>query len=124
MEWLDEADGLMKNHPDETTQTVGNGSNCLRMTESRDKSTIDKLKNTAFSFHSRVRYLIQKALHLPVAFGRAVAVIDTCTFFLSGADTHPRSQVLRRRKCGGGRSDFRDDLLRRIHTEPLWSAKN
>ena len=81
-------DGSMENHPDETTQTVFNGSNGLSMTEPRHKSAIDKLKNAAFSFDSCVRDLIQEAFHLPVAFGRAVTVIDSCTFFFSRADAH------------------------------------
>src|SRR5881409_240274 len=110
----------MENHPDETTQTVCNGSNCLRMAEPRHKPAIDKLKKTAFSFDSRVRRLIQKALHLPVAFGRAVAVIHTCTFFLSRADAYPRRKLFRRRKCCCRRPNLRDDLLRRIHPEPWY----
>src|SRR5437016_14370485 len=72
----------MENHPDETTQTVCNGSNCLSMAEPRHKPAINKLKDTAFGSDSRVRRLIQKALHLPVPFGGAVAVIDTSTFLL------------------------------------------
>jgi hypothetical protein len=83
----------MENHPDETTETVCDGSNCLSMAEPRHKPAIDKLKNTTFGSDSRVGPLIQKALHLPVAFGRAVAVIDTCTFFLSRADAHPHGYV-------------------------------
>jgi len=79
----------MENDPDETTQTVCNGSNCLSMAEPRQKPAIDKLKDTAFGFNRRVRHLIQKTLHLPVTFGRPVAVIDACTFFLSRADAHP-----------------------------------
>src|SRR3989442_15882285 len=108
----------MQNHPYETTQTLCIGSNCLSMAEKRHKPAIDKLKNTAFGFDSRVRRLIQKALHLSVAIGRAVAVIDACTFFLSRADAHPRSQMFGRGKCCCRRSYFRDDLLRRIDTEP------
>jgi len=84
----------MENHPDETTQTVCNGSNCLSMAEPGHKPAINKLKDTAFGSDSRVRRLIQKALHLPVPFGRAVAVIDTSTFLFTRGDAHPRSQVL------------------------------
>jgi len=43
----------MENHPDETTQTVCNGSNCLSMAEPRHKPAINKLKDTAFGSDSR-----------------------------------------------------------------------
>src|SRR5262245_17424045 len=81
-------DSLMKKHPDETTQTVCNGSNCLSMAEPRDKPPIKKLKDTALRFDSRMRSLIQETPHLPVAFRREVAVIDTRNFFFYWADAH------------------------------------
>src|SRR5215510_5254164 len=64
-------DSLMENHPDETTQTVCNGSNCLSMAEARHQTPIKKLKDTSLRFDGRMRRLIQKPLHLSVTFRRA-----------------------------------------------------
>ena len=58
---------LVQNHPDQTTQTMSDGSNGLGVPEAYDKSAVSELKDASFGVDGGVRALVKEAPHLAVA---------------------------------------------------------
>jgi len=93
-------------------------ANRLCMPETRDQPAIHQLENTTFGLDGRIGCLIEHASHLTVALRRLMAVVHFSRLLLARADADPRGEVLGRRERCRGRSDFSDDLLRRIYAQP------
>jgi hypothetical protein len=75
------------------------------------------LKVTALALDGGVRRLVQHSPQIFIAFGGSTAVVLFGTFLFSGTGSHSRGQLPRRRKGTGPSVHFRDDLLRRIHSQ-------
>src|SRR5205807_4110124 len=91
-------------------------SRCLIMSHARHLATIHDLEDAAFGLYRGVGSLIENPPHVAVALRRAVAVVHSGALLVARAYPHPRRQLLGRIKGGGRGTDFRDDLLRRIHS--------
>src|ERR687898_427274 len=61
------ANALMKNLPNQPTEPVGDGTNGLTVSESRDEPSVDDGEDRALRFDRGIRRLVEDAAHLPVA---------------------------------------------------------
>src|ERR1700745_1026091 len=107
----------MQDQPDQLTLSVGNRPDSLIMSEARDRAAIDNLEDASFGPGCGVGSLVENAPHLAGAVRSSVSVFPTRTLVVASADTHPRGELLCRRKgcCRG--TDFGNDLLRGIDTQ-------
>ena len=96
---------------------MGNRSDGLIMSEARDRAAIDNLEDASFGPGRGVGSLVENAPHLAVAVRRSVAVVHTSTLVVARANTHPRGELLCRRKSYCRGTDFGNDLLRGIDTQ-------
>src|SRR5262249_47309282 len=103
---------LMENHPDQTAELMGDGSNRLIVAQTRQQPPIKNLKDTAFELDCGVGTLAKQTAHISIAFWAAVAAGHSCTLFVSGTCADPRSKVFVRRKCCSSGADFGNDLVR------------
>ena len=67
---------LVKNHPNEATESVGDRTDGLGVAEARDEPAIHDREDGALRLHRGVGRLIQDASHLAVALETAVTVDD------------------------------------------------
>src|SRR6516165_6337758 len=111
------ADPLMQNHPDQPTKPMGNRSDGLIVSQAWYEAAIHDLEDASFYPDRSVGALIENASHMAVALWGAVVLGYSRAFFISGACSHPRGQLLVRRKgrCRG--ADFGNNLLGRIHSQ-------
>jgi len=100
------SESLMQDQPDQLTLSMGNGADGLIVTHTWYRAAINNLENTSFGLYGGIGRLVENAPHVSVALGRLVVVVHTCTLVIARAGTHPRGELLGRRKgCGCG-TDF------------------
>jgi len=81
---------------------MGNGSDCLIVSEARRHPAINDLEYASFGAGSSIGDLIQKASHVAIALRRVVAIVDACCLVAARADTDPRGKALcRGESCCG-----------------------
>ena len=107
----------MKNLPNQPTEPVGDGTNGLSVSESRDEPSVDDGEDRALGLDRGVRGLVEDAAHLSVALWTAVTVVHSRALLIARAGAHPGRELFLRRKRGGTGTDFSDDLLRGIDAE-------
>src|SRR5205809_4828390 len=107
----------MQNQPYDIAQLMGNGSDGSLMSQAHDPTVIQKFEDAALDLHRRIGTLIQDALHVAVALGRAATLVLFRRLLLPRTPSHPRRQLLFTRKAGRLGAYFRDDLLGRIYPE-------
>jgi hypothetical protein len=78
----------MQNQPDQTTPSMGNDSDGLIMSETRDTTAIDNLEDASFDFHGGVGSLIEYAAH-GVVLRRLVVVVHTGALFVAQGRRRP-----------------------------------
>jgi hypothetical protein len=84
----------MQDQPDQSTLSMGNGSDSLIMSQAWNRAAIDNLEDTSFDLHGSVRGLIEETPHVAVALRRSMAIVHACAFFVAGAGAHPRGELL------------------------------
>ena len=85
---------LVQDLPDQSTESVGDGANCLGMSKAWDDPTVDDGKDRPLGLHRGVGGLVEDTSHLPVALGAAMVVVHAGTLLVTGADAHPRGEML------------------------------
>src|SRR5260370_9082092 len=88
----------MQNDPDQVTKSMGNRPDSLIMSKARHQSAIDNLENGPFRLGGGIGGLIENAPHVAITFRGAVSLGYAGAFFISGACSHPVSQLLGGRK--------------------------
>ena len=103
---------LMQDQPDQSTLSMGDGSDSLIVSQARDRATIYDLEDTSFGPGCGVGGLIEKAPHVAAALRRPVAVVYACALVVTGAGANPGGEAFlgKKGRCGG--TDFGNDLLR------------
>jgi hypothetical protein len=85
---------LVKDLPNQATESVGDGADRLGMSEAWDDSAIHDGEDRSLGLHRGIGGLIEDAAHLAIAFGAAVAVVDARTLLVAGTGAHPGGEVL------------------------------
>src|SRR4051812_12203155 len=89
------ANALVQNLPDQTTEPVGDGTDGLRVSKTRDEPAVHDRKDRPLRLYGGVGGLIQHAAHLSIAFGAAVTVVDAGTLLIARARAHPGRELFR-----------------------------
>src|SRR5208337_2971464 len=90
---------------------------CFEVSNSPGQTAVKSLIGTAFGVDRGVGRLVENAPHVAIAFGRTVASGDFGALFPAWTTPNPRGHLARRRKRGGMRTHFSDDLLGRIRSQ-------
>src|SRR5262249_782060 len=89
------ANALVQNLPDQTTEPVGDGTDRLGVSKTRDEPAIHDGEECPLRFHRGVGGLILDAAHLSIAVGAAMTVVDAGTLLIARARAHPGCELFR-----------------------------
>src|SRR5437879_5406192 len=112
----------MQNLPDQPTKAMGNRPDGLWVPQARYQTAIHNLEDASFDLDRGVGTLIENASHLAVTLRGSITLGYPRALFFSRPYSHPRGEVLLRRKCRGAGTHFGNDLVRRIYPKPGTSA--
>jgi hypothetical protein len=76
-------------------EPVGDGSDRLSVSKTRDEPAIHDGEDRPLRFHGGVGGLIQDASHLAIALGAAVTVVHAGALFIARACAHPGGELFR-----------------------------
>ncbi len=79
--------------------------------QARHQTAINDLEDASFNLNRGIGRLIENPPHVAIALRRAVALGHAPAFFISGACTNPRGELLGGRKRRCHRTHFGHDLL-------------
>src|ERR1700730_14638923 len=96
---------------------MGNRPDSLVVSQARHQTAIHDLEDASLDFDRSVSALIEKAPHLAVALGGAMAVVHPRALFFSRAYAHPGGQFLGGSKRPRLGTNFGQDLLGRIDSQ-------
>lgn len=111
------AHAAMQHDPDESADPMRNGPDGLIVSQAGVPIGDIGPEDASFDLDRSVGTLIENASHLTVALGRAMALGHSRAFFVPRTCADPRGKVLFGRKGGCRRTDFGNNLLRRIHSQ-------
>ena len=88
-------DAVVEELPDQPTETVRDGADCLCMSESDDEAPIHEFKDTAFGLDRGVCSLIEEAAHLPIPVRRSATMVDAGALLVARARPDPGGEAFR-----------------------------